>query len=978
MIVCALSRALQTVLLCLIATCVLAQTGQHEDGIEIVVPASAPPPVRIGAEEIRKALADTLGGSPAITERRSARTAIVLGVAGRGDTPGSGGASSQPESFRIAHAAGGGITVTGADPAGAMYGAFELAEQISAAEGPRILDAIQPIEKAPFLSLRGVNYFLTAQDIDNDDGAFWSDAYWTGFLDLLARSRYNLLDIHGPVDAVSLWFPNGFSYFVSLPGFPEVGVPPPQARRNIARLRAIIRMAGDRGIKVAYMNYEAAPPIGPWQTRRFGVDERWPRLEQEFLRGPRLEAFTREAASRFLAALPELWMFGFRIGESGQPEDFYKKTYLAALKHAPPGLNLYVRTWVADPAKVRELAASTPHRLYVEPKYNGEQLGSPYQAVLGGAREYPASGSYEDYTSHPRNFSILWQIRAHGTHRVFFWGSPEFARRTVRSCRLGDGAGFSMEPMEAYGPAHDYLHNRPETGHRFAPWMYQRQWFWHMVWGRTAFDPDVSDEVFAREFRRRFGEEVGAKLFEAVVESSRIVPFVYAYHSVGLDHQEFAPELETGDRPIGTAWVHRWTGERLVLPGGRNAGFLTVKPIDRTAMADPVTYVDLVLNQEPSGRMTPFEAADYLESAAAAAEQAVGGVTASAGRPEEDCILRDVRAVTALARYYADRIRSTTHLEFFNRTSHHDSLSRAHAALRRAVAHWDELAAVADGHYGYIPDLIRMGVNRFRWKDEAQNLVIALDELNALEMEYLSWDSDPGHQAVLGHVPERRVPPGEPLTLSVSHTGSSGGITGRPPTAISLFYRRSGQVGYTELPMDLTNPLTGNWAATIPAEQIGPGTLEYYFEVQPTRWAHYGAIHRARTPYRVTVSSRSSRPQVSHWPPPAGARGERLALQLTVRSGTPLTVVRAYYKEMPSHREWRAVEMTEVHAGRYEAVVPLTPDGILYYFEAIDDQGSAANYPDFLEQTPYFVVDAWDAPTSPSHRSGRPAASHGE
>ena len=52
------------------------------------------------------------------------------------------------------------------------------------------------------------------------------------------------------------------------------------------------------------------------------------------------------------------------------------------------------------------------------------------------------------------------------------------------------------------------------------------------------------------------------------------MPFVYAYHSVGLDHQEFAPELETGDRPIGTAWVHRWTGERLVLPGGGNGGFL--------------------------------------------------------------------------------------------------------------------------------------------------------------------------------------------------------------------------------------------------------------------------------------------------------------------------------------------------------------------------------------------------------------------
>jgi len=78
--------------------------------------------------------------------------------------------------------------------------------------------------------------FLTVQDVDNPDGAFWSDDYWKTYLDIMARSRYNFLDIHGLCDAVTISFPNGFSYFLSLPDFPEVGVGP-NAQPRIWRAR---------------------------------------------------------------------------------------------------------------------------------------------------------------------------------------------------------------------------------------------------------------------------------------------------------------------------------------------------------------------------------------------------------------------------------------------------------------------------------------------------------------------------------------------------------------------------------------------------------------------------------------------------------------------------------------------------------------------------------------------------------------------
>ncbi len=932
--------------------------------VKIVVSSAAAPQIGFGAREIRASL-EGLGNRVQIgTSSSSKYLTIRLGLKGE-DVLGYGAdrlnVPAAPESFTLATPSKNTIVVAGSDATGAMYGAFELAEQIASASSSEFVSQLRPVSKSPFLPLRGVNDFICVQDIDQANGAFWSDDYWSGFLDLMARNRYNLLDIHGPLDDVTLRFPNGFSYFISLPNFPQVGVGPERAHKNIERFRRIIQMAADRGIKVAYMNYEAPAPIGAWKTRTFGKDERWTPIDQDFLNGPQLEDYTREAVESFLKQLPELWMFGFRVGESGQPEDFYKKTYLAALKDAPKDLNIYVRTWVADPAKVRELAASTPHKLYIEPKYNGEQLGSPYQAVLGG-RDYAASGSYENYTSYPKNFSILWQIRAHGTHRVFFWGNPEFARRTVRSCKFGDGVGFSMEPMDAYNPTYDYLHNNPKVGHNFYKWMYQREWLWHMIWGRTAYDPDVPEQVFRAEFVRRFGAEAGPKTYESIVEASKIVPFIYSYHTAGLDHQEFAPELENGDHALygeyPGAWVQRWTGDRLIPLSGDNKQFLSIQPIDRTAMADPMTYVDFRLQYKPTGKLTPFEAADYLDAAANAAEAAMRKAEAQKNNnPEFDCMQRDVEALTALGRYYADRIRSATHLAFYERTRDHAEVQAAYRDLRQAIDHWDHLAEVADAHFGFVPDLIRMGVNRFQWKDESRTLEVDLNQIDKLELEYANFPDSPAYHPAIGHVPPFKLRPGKPFVVNASITGLS---VRRRPNGLSIFYRNSHQHGFTEAPMHLSNAFVDTWTATIPAEALVAGRLEYYFEVEPLKWNQSDLSVDGQSPYVVFVNNDDEKPSISHQESRKGIRGNNVPLEIEVQSAAPVQSACVYYKLMPAHHQWVRMDMENLGKGRFRAQVPLTPEGMLYYFEVIDEDGNSANYPNFLERTPYFVVDSWD------------------
>ncbi len=939
----------------------VASAASSGQAVSIILQEDASAPIRFGASEILRAL-----------EEKGSRVRIACTpVAGdfqirllRGNNasrkahePEPWSCPDAPESYALGPVSNRLIVVEGSDENGLMYGSLELGEQIRAAEGTDFLVQLKPSRKSPFLQIRGINMFLTTQDIDEPSGAFWSEDYWKGYFDMMARYRYNFLDIHGPCDAVTISFPNAYSYFVSPPGFPEVGVGPERASKNMAQLRYVIHLAADRGIQVGFMNYEVFPPIGPWKTRRFGVDQRWAPVPQAFLTDPaKIEIYTREAVASFLEQLPGLWMFGFRIGESGEDEEFYRKTYLEVLKTASPRLNIYTRTWLADPAKLRKLPALVKNRVLFEIKYNGEHLGLPYQAVLGG-RFYPPSGSYESYTDYPRDYSIIWQIRAHGTHRIFYWGWPEFARRTVRSCKFGGGTGFSMEPMDAYNPAADYLHNNPATNHRFYHWMYEREWVWHLIWGRAAYDPDVPDRVFVNEFVRRFGSHAGPLIFEGLEAGSRIVPFIYAYHNQGLDHQDFAPELENGDHSL-EARGRFWNGMRLVQAGGNNYDFLQVRALDRTAMADPASYVNGHLTNELDGKLSPDQAAAFLETAAQAGEaQIEAAAKLHPSDPKNfQCIQMDVQAAACLGRYYANRIRSVTHLEFYHRTDHHSELVSAYRYLKQARLDWERLSDITERHYGYVPDYIRMGVPKFYWRSELEGIYADLEQLNQLEAQFRHPDERKAlsyFRVIVGHVPPLKIRSGKPFrataTLPVTIENAH----------IYIFYTSSPSQGFTKMiPLRSEDAFARTWTAEIPAADIAPGRLYYYFEVGIGPGFFIGTLVN-RPPYCVLVTDNDSKPGISHRPLRGSVQGKSVVLKARVTAKAGIQSVRLYYKRMPSYFDWLAMEMKSLGNGEYGAEAPLTSEGMLYYFEAIDDDGNAAHCPEFLSQTPYFVINGW-------------------
>jgi hypothetical protein len=159
------------------------------------------------------------------------------------------------------------------------------------------------------------------------------------------------------------------------------------------------------------------------------------------------------------------------------------------------------------------------------------------------------------------------------------------------------------------------------------------------------------------------------------------------------------------------------------------------------------------------------------------------------------------------------------------------------------------------------------------------------------------------------------------------------------------------------MPLAPAEQPTRVWTGEIPATKVVPGFLDYYFEADGGVWGSYGGTLERLPPYHVLVNDQNTKPVIIHTPPAGPVRGDHVTLSVNVQSRAKSVCV--YYKRMPAYYEWLKIEMHPSGENQFSADVPLTPEGILYYFEAADENGNAAVYPDFLQRTPCFAIDSW-------------------
>jgi dienelactone hydrolase len=466
----------------------------------------------------------------------------------------------QKESFSI-RTRDGHVTITGSDPVGAMYGAFEFAERLRN-DGDKAWT--ENVDKSPFLPQRGVNLFLTIpwdyakNDTDYDPQAlidpkrwwFQDDHCWNVLLDTMAHSRLNWLDIHGAWDISITDGPNLYGYFVDSPSFPLAGLSRDIQAVNLKQLNHVIEMAHARGIKVSLMSYQAQfrEPENPNPPYK-GTEAN-------------LYKYTTELVEAMIRRTPGLDAIGFRIGESGHGEEFFN-SYLDAVKKSGRDIPIIARTWITKKQKVLGLARKT-NDFTCEIKYNGEQWAAPY-ILAGGRMANWGSYSYEDYLSDSGNshsskmwqgnqtgdggrwpsepYKIVWQVRADGTHRIFPFYNPDWVRRTITTMKVGTAQGYTIEGEDAYYPK-DPIYYLANPNDKYCDFVMQRDQMYWMTWGRLGYDPSTPDSTFDAVVKGWFGAQ-GQQIADIWKEASTIVPLGYLANSLGPDQRDDAPELET-------------------------------------------------------------------------------------------------------------------------------------------------------------------------------------------------------------------------------------------------------------------------------------------------------------------------------------------------------------------------------------------------------------------------------------------------
>ncbi|MGQ9455436.1 MAG: hypothetical protein ACUVRS_11020 [Armatimonadota bacterium] len=606
--------------------------------------------------------------------------------------------SSKPESFAIARI-GREIAIVGRDQVGAMYGCLELAERIEI-YGRSALDIRKPIAQSPAVEFRAVNPFLCLP-YKEDDKSWWflQEDYWKGYLDQLARARINWIDLHGMYDIKTTRFPNIYPYFIVSEKFPDVGVEPALARRNLAMLNKVIRMAKARGIKFAMMSYSAG-----WT----GPGLRTPTSEAS---PENLAAYTREVVQKMIEQCPGLDMIGFRIGESGQREDFYRESYIPAIARAGRKIALYTRTWGARKDQILLIGKEFPNRFFIEIKYNGEQFGPPY-IVTGGRMKGWRDYSYQQYYTYPRSYKIIYQLRANGTHRVFVWGNPELAARANMCSLLAGSIGLCIEPIDAYYPKYDFRH-RDDSPNRWYKWQYERDWFWYQVWGRTAYDPSTAkrEEIWVHMFAKRFGKEVAQDLYNAMKWASMIVPDAYTAYSLGPDHRHHAPELE-------------WGGDVKAWSEGQ--------PFDTQNVMSAKEYADLLVSGGQTARATPLRMATYLEEEARRTREYVEQARKKMKNPgaEFNDLTMELLALSYLGDYYSHKLFASCIYALMNATSDVSLELATRIELKAAAAAWHNLAKTTEEHYKPFVDTLRMHTEEYTWSTEGEKLA---NDLKVLE-----------------------------------------------------------------------------------------------------------------------------------------------------------------------------------------------------------------------------------------------------
>ncbi len=626
-------------------------------------------------------------------------TRVALTVGNRGQ------AAAQSYSIRVRHAEGRRtITVRGADAAGAMYGGLDVAEALLTGT----LDALKDSDHAPHIARRGIKFNVpldlrTPSYTDCSDAAqanipeVWERAFWTEFLDAMARCRYNVL---------SLWSLHPFPSLVKVPEFPEVALSDVWRTRaklddtfsfagsdmvrpamladhevvkritideKIAFWRWVMQQAADRGIQVYFFT---------WNVFTFGAEGKHGITND--LGNETTKTYFRASVRELVKTYPQLAGMGITAGE-GMPQKMDSKAKEAWL-------------WETYGEGVRDALKDEPKRVF---RMIHRFHWTAQSEILEAFKDYPGPFEFSFKYSVAHMYSITnppfiqplleglapgrktWLTVRNDDLYTFRFGDPTYARDYILNMPPDDKvAGFYMGP-DGYVWGRDFLERHPDPGPR--PLVIEKQWYAFMLWGRLAYEPSLPDACFERLLAARHPKASPHQLYRALQGASQVMPLTTRFFWGDIDLKWYPEACLSHPKSKGFYTVRHFM-EGVSMPGAK---VLCIRDWRTRIAAGQLLE-----------KTTPPQIAEALDAVATETLAALDVLREAA---KEDAELRktvnDCEALAWLGRYYAAKISGACALALFDAKG--DALERS-AALRHlddALTRWKRYAAVRDAQY---------------------------------------------------------------------------------------------------------------------------------------------------------------------------------------------------------------------------------------------------------------------------------------
>lgn len=828
------------------------------------------------------------------------------------------------------------VVIVGRDLNGTLYGTLDAAEQVTFAGTAHDLDrVIRDRQMSPAVPIRGWRLFLQHQAFEDPFSWYHTEEYWQGLLDQLTRNRINVLELHGVLELITTKSYSLFPYLYYDAAHPAVGVGQEAAAHNLRRLQRIQTMASERGVRIFLVSNQA----------KWSIPDR-PVEEDATLEA--IGAYTQAAIQAISKACPLLEGIGFRLGESGRGEAFYRQYFLPALENNPQGAPiLTLRSWGADRQTLSELAKTYQGPTLVETKMNGDHLGLPYP-VTGGQMLAWSSHGYQNLLNAPRPYDVLFEVRTAADHQIFAWGDPVFVRRAVQATTLAGAVGFCVEAPSAYLPQRDVHTNTAHGDLAYYRWAWEKHWTWPLLWGRFGYDPNLNQEYVVHQFNRHFfhlQRDQAAQVMEALGYASMVIPAISTVTCRGPAGREYAPELEPGPsldefldmiRPLDSMMFLSVQEEIEHLMDGSGTGKVSCRDFMAWAQEAINRAVTLLGNQVATRVfMNPNEYGSGRASLLRSRWQ------------ELEALYVDFQALQKLCSTIRWRLEAAYHLGVYRRSGHYPSLQTAAESIQQGHEAWKTLVAITTRRFHPFHETRRMQSLAYHWAWNNERLADDLAVLQKEDEQWRSYSTENGWETTFGHLPARRIEPGKPLAVTVSF----------PPNIhveeLQVRYRTSSG-GTGNLSMGETE--TKNvWSTTIPETAIESGQVEYFVTGMVGGKRVQSLPFTNNRPYVVPIGNDGEPPRIEATAPQVDRQTGLARIELIVDDVTGVKFVHLWHKPLASDTPWVPVEIPG-EGTKFSAVMPAPPEGTLYCIEAVDVQNQGTMWPNIFVERPYKMV----------------------